>query len=373
MKSAASCKLRGAAARDEPVEDIAVKAVGKLGPSFELSVNPDSRLGRVASPYEQVRVKMEQTLRYVGIDVAVSRLDVFVLPEGEARAFGRDEEGIAALSVFLRDLAPQITVLEATGGYEAPAAMALAEAGLAVAVVNPAQVRNFAKGVGKRAKTDAIDAQILALFAQTVKPEARIIGDACAVAFKALMARRRDLIIMTTAERNRLGQARDKGVIKDIKAHLAFLERRLKSLDGDIDGAVRASPVWRAKEDLMQTVAGVGPRVSRTLLAELPELGTLGRREIASLAGLAPMNRDSGTWRGKRYVQGGRMPARNALYMAALVAVKWNPTFKTQYERLLKAGKAKKSALVAVARKLLVALNAMIRDETVWKEGLAHA
>ena len=354
-------------AESSPFTPMALKAVTELGTLSALSVNnPDSRSGRRVSPHSQGRDMMEAP-RFVGIDVSKDRLDVCVRPENETAQFPRDDEGIKALVDRLQQATPQIVVLEATGGFEAPVVAALADGGLAVVVVNPRQIRDFAKASGRLAKTDTIDAEAIAHFAEAIKPEPRPLLDEQAREFKALVARRRELIDMIVREKNRFRQAVGKRVIKDLKAHIRFLESRLEAIDEDIDGAVRSSPLWRAKEDLLRSVPGVGERIARTLLAEMPELGTLSRREIASLAGLAPMNRDSGMWRGKRMIQGGRRSVRSALYMGALIASRRNPFFKTLYQRLLASGKAKKLALIALARKLLVALNAMIRDGKPWK------
>jgi transposase len=310
---------------------------------------------------------MMEAPRFVGIDVSKDRLDVCVRPESETAQFVRDGEGIKALVDRMQQISPQIVVLEATGGFEAPVVAALADSGIAVAVVNPRQIRDFAKASGRLAKTDALDAEAIAHFAEAIKPEPRPLLDEQAREFKALVARRRELVDMIVREKNRYYQAAAKRVRKDLEAHIRFLQRRLQSIDDDMDDAVRSSPLWRGKEDLLRTVPGVGPRTARTLLAEMPELGTLSRQKIASLAGLAPMNRDSGQWRGKRMIQGGRRGVRSALYMAALIASRRNPVFKTFYERLLSGGKAKKLALLAIARKLLVALNAMLRDHKPWK------
>jgi transposase len=299
--------------------------------------------------------------------VSKDRLDVCVRPQNETAQFVRDGEGIKALVDRLQQVSPQIVVLEATGGFEAPVVAALADGGIAVAVVNPRQIRDFAKASGRLAKTDALDAEAIAHFAEAIKPEPRPLLDEQAREFKALVARRRELVDMIVREKNRFYQAATKRVRKDLEAHIRFLERRLQSIDDDMDDAVRSSPLWRGKEDLLRTVPGVGVRTARTLLAEMPELGALSRRKIASLAGLAPMNRDSGQWRGKRMIQGGRRGVRSALYMAALIASRRNPVFKTFYQRLLSSGKAKKLALLAIARKLLVALNAMLRDSKPWK------
>jgi transposase len=353
-------------AEGSPYAPKALKAVTELGTLSVLSINPDSRSGRRVSPHVQGRVTMETT-GFVGIDVSKDRLDVCIRPEGEIVMFARDSEGIKALVDRMQQLKPQIVVLEATGGFEAPVVAALADGGVAVAVVNPRQIRDFAKATGKLAKTDTLDAAAIAHFAEAIKPEPRPLLDEQARAFKALMVRRRELIDMIVRERNRFHQAVEKRIIKDLKAHLRFLELRLDAIDDDIDGAVRSSPLWRAKEDLLRSVPGVGPQTARTLLAEMPELGSLSRREIASLAGLAPINRDSGTMRGKRMIQGGRRSVRAVLYMAALIASRRNPVFKTYYQHLLANGKAKKLALLAIARKLLVALNAMVRDNKPWK------
>ena len=346
---------------------MALKAVTELGTLSAFSINnPDSRSGRRVSPYSQGRDMMEAP-RFVGIDVSKNRLDVCVRPQSDTAQFVRDGEGIKALVDRMQQISPQIVVLEATGGFEAPVVAALADSGIAVAVVNPRQIRDFAKASGRLAKTDALDAEAIAHFAEAIKPEPRPLLDEQAREFKALVARRRELVDMIVREKNRYYQAAEMRVRKDLEAHIRFLERRVQSIDDDMDDAVRSSPLWRGKEDLLRTVPGVGPRTARTLLAEMPELGTLSRRKIASLAGLAPMNRDSGQWRGKRMIQGGRRGVRSALYMAALIASRHNPVFKTYYQHLLSGGKAKKLALLAIARKLLVALNAMLRDSKPWK------
>jgi transposase len=306
----------------------------------------------------------------VGIDVAKARLDVAVRPQEEAWAVPNDEGGIAALVARLAPLAPVLVVLEATGGLEVPAAAALAGAGLPVAVVNPRQVRNFARAVGQLAKTDALDAQILARFGEVVRPAPRPLPDADAQALAALVARRRQVLAMLTAERQRLGTARVP--VRDrVRAHIAWLEQELADLDADLRRRVHASPLWRTKEDLLRSVPGIGPVVATTLLAELPELGTLDRKRIAALVGLAPLNRDSGTLRGKRLVWGGRGRVRTALYMAALVAVRHNALLSAFYARLLRAGKAKKVALTACMHKLLLILNAVVRAGAPWRQPAA--
>jgi len=269
----------------------------------------------------------------------------------------------------LDQLRPALVVLEATGGMELPLVGALAAAGLPVVVINPRQAREFAKATGRLAKTDAIDAQVLAHFAEAVRPRLRPLADAAAQELSALMTRRRQLIEMLTAERNRLRTAAP-AVRPDIQEHIRWLERRLADLDGDLSQTIRSSDIWREKDDLLQSAPGVGPVVSTTLLADLPELGALNRKEIAALVGVAPLNRDSGTLRGRRTVWGGRSKVRSALYMATLVATQRNPVIRIFYQRLLSAGKPKKVALTACMRKLLTILNAMIRSRTPWP---AHA
>ncbi len=303
----------------------------------------------------------------VGIDVAKVRLDVAIRPRGEAWAVPNDDDGIAALVARLAPLAPTLVVLEATGGLEMPAAAALAGVGLPVAVVNPRQVRDFAKALGQLAKTDALDAQLLARFGEVVRPAPRPLPEADAQALAAMVARRRQLLATLTSERQRLGTARVP--VRDrLCAHIAWLEQELADLDDDLRRRVRASAVWRAQEDLLRSVPGIGPIVATTLLAELPELGTLDRKRIAALVGLAPLNRDSGTLRGKRLVWGGRGRVRSALYMAALVAVRHNPFLRAFYARLLRAGKPKNVALTACMHKLLLILNAVVRAGIPWRQ-----
>ena len=303
--------------------------------------------------------------RFVGVDVSKRWLDVTVLPTSEKWRCGNEETEIAALLTRLREVAPTLVVLEATGGYEMPVAAALVVAGIPAAVVNPRQVRDFAKALGKLAKTDAIDATVLARFAQAVRPEARPLPDEQSQKLEALLARRRQLVEMLTAERNRRAMAGAQ-VLQDVDEHIAWLKMRLRDLDEKLAAAVQESPVWRDKDALLRSVPGIGPAVSVTLLAELPELGTLNRKKIAALVGVAPLNRDSGLQRGKRSIWGGRTTVRAALYMAALVAARHNPVIRALYRRLVAAGKAKKVALVACMRKLLTILNAMIRNRTSW-------
>lgn len=313
---------------------------------------------------------------FVGIDVAKAELVVSVLPGAERFTVENDEAGVRALVQRIAASRPQLIVLEATGGYELLAVAALAAAALPVVVVNPRQVRDFAKATGQLAKTDRIDADILARFADVVRPEVRLIPDAAAHELDALLTRRRQLLEMLQAERNRVGQVFGTGkkqVRKSLKAHITFLERELRSTDTDLGEMVRQSPVWRERDELLRSVPGVGPVLSRTLLADLPELGRLSRRAIAKLVGVAPLSRDSGTMRGRRFVQGGRAAVRGVLYMAALVATRRNTVIREFYLRLVEAGKPKKLALVACMRKLLTILNTMVRTNTTWSVKAATA
>ncbi|MCJ7511244.1 MAG: IS110 family transposase [Dehalococcoidia bacterium] len=302
---------------------------------------------------------------YVGVDVAKDWLDVAQRPEGAPWRVSNDERGIAALVERLVQLRPALVVLEATGGMEMPVVGALVVAQLPTAVVNPRQVREFARATGRLAKTDAIDAQVLAQFGEAVRPELRPFPDAATQELSALLTRRRQLVGMLTAEKNRLRTAA-KAVRADVQEHIRWLERRLSDLDGQLAQSIRSSPSWRERDNLLKSTPGVGPVLSVTLLAELPELGTLGRKEIAALVGVAPLNRDSGHFRGKRSVWGGRSRVRAALYMAALVAARCNPVLRAFYQRLVEAGKPKKVALTACMHKLLTILNAMIRHRTPW-------
>lgn len=304
---------------------------------------------------------------FVGIDVSKDRLDVHVRPSREAFAVTRDGKGLEELIDRLRALEPQLIAIEATGGFETIAAAAIAGAALPLAIVNPAQVRHFAQAVGKRAKTDPLDAEVIAHFAEAVKPPVRPVPDEQARLLAELVARRRQIIEMIVAERQREKRAAIVRVRKGILRHVRMLEKELFDVDKDIGALVRGSPAWREKEELMITVPGVGNTLARTFLAELPELGRLDRREIASLAGLAPFTRQSGRWKGKSMIGGGRAPLRAALYMAALSAIRCNRSMKVFYQRLLSAGKPKMVGLIAVARKILIILNAMLRDKTQWQ------
>jgi transposase len=302
----------------------------------------------------------------IGIDVSKDRLDVHVLPSGLVFAVARDGKGISELSARLQDLAPDIVGLEATGGFETVVAAGLGSAGLPVVVVNPAQVRAFARALGKRAKTDPIDAAVIAAFLDATRPEVRPLPDEETRRLADLVARRRQIVEMMTAERQREKRASAK-TRKSIARLLRALEKELSVLDHDIDDAVRGSPAWREKEDLLKSVPGVGDVTARTMLAELPELGRLDRRQIAALAGLAPWTRQSGQWRGRSFIGGGRPTVRSSLFIAAMVAAKHNPMLKLFHQRLINAGKPKKVAIVAVARKLLTILNAIVRDGKPWQ------
>ena len=301
----------------------------------------------------------------VGVDVAKNTLDVAVSNSKETRQFNNDHQGITSAVHYISSLKPVRIILEATGHYEMPLAVSLHTSRLPVVIVNPRQVRDFARATGVLAKTDSIDAMVLALFGLQVKPEIRLLPDQKAREMGNLLARRRQLIEMLTAEYNRLLQA-DESIRPSIEIHIKWLEEAISAINNDLDRQIQSSPSWCEKDNLLKSVPGVGKVVSTTLLIELPELGILNRRKIAALVGVAPLNRDSGTMRGKRTVWGGRAKLRAVLYMAALVGVRRNPVLTAFYQRLLNAGKAKKVALVACMRKLLTILNAMIRSKTVW-------
>jgi transposase len=310
----------------------------------------------------------------VGIDVSKGTLDVQVRPTDARWTVANDDRGIRALVAQLQTTAPAQIVIEATGGYELAVVGALAAAGLPVIVVNPRAVRDFARATGQLAKTDQLDAGILARFAEQVQPEIRPLADAEQQELDALLTRRRQLIEMLTAEKNRLQQvfvARGSRVKKSLTAHIAYLTRELGRAETDLAALVRQSPIWRERDDLLQSAPGVGPVLSLTILAALPELGRLDRKAIAALVGVAPLNRDSGLFRGKRMIHGGRAPVRTALYMGALVATRHNPVIKAFYQRLLAAGKPKKVALTACMRKLLIILNAMVRQQAPWSATVA--
>ncbi len=303
---------------------------------------------------------------YVGIDVAKNRLDIAMHPSGECQQVGNDERGIRYVVSRLRKVPPTLVILEATGGLEQPVAAALALAGLPVAVVNPCQVRNFAKAVGKLAKTDTLDAKVLAHFAEAVRPEPRPLPDEQAQLLSATLLRRRQIIAMITSEENRLSTA-PKPIRRRIEVHLRWLKQELKRTNGELEQIVQESPIWREKAALLRSVPGVGPSLSVTLLAELPELEHLNRKKLAALVGVAPVNRDSGTLRGVRTIWGGRSGVRTVFYMATLCAVRFNSTIKVFYERLRAKGKPKKVALTACMRKLLTILGAMLRNRIPWQ------
>lgn len=309
---------------------------------------------------------MTDTRTYVGIDVSKARLDVAMVPSGESFSASNDDEGIERLVMALESLQPALVLLEATGGLERRALARLVTRGLPAMAVNPRNVRDFGRSLGKLAKTDRLDAVILARFAQAVRPEWRPMTDDQTQQLQAHVTRRRQLVEMVTAEKNRLLSTEHPDVRRQIKMHITWLEKQLNINEYDLDQAVKQTPVWREKADLLKSVPGVGRVTATTFLALLPELGALSRRQIAALVGVAPFNRDSGTLRGRRTVWGGRATVRATLYMAALVGARFNPTLKAMYGRLIAAGKPKKVALVACMRKLLTILNAIIRDRRAW-------
>jgi transposase len=304
--------------------------------------------------------------RFVGIDVSKSWVDVHVRPDRTSFRCDTDADGLAELVRRLRPLGPRLVVMEASGGYESIVAVSLAEAGLPVAIVNPRQVRKFAEALGQLAKTDAIDAQVIAHFAEAVRPPPRPMPDATMTQLQELLARRRQLVVMINAEKQRFAKAESRITQRSHKAMLKSLEGERARIDRAIDKLVQQSPLWCAKVDLLTSVPGVGDIVARTLLAELPELGTVDRHQIAALAGVAPFSRDSGRRKGKRFVRAGRVQVRAPVYMACLVAIRHNPPLKAFYRRLRDAGKAPRLALVAVMRKLLTILNAILRDKQPW-------
>ncbi len=309
---------------------------------------------------------MTASAPFVGIDVSQRQLDIALHPTGDAWSVTYDEAGLTRLIARLDALAPVLIVLEATGGLERLVADALHRAALPLAVVNPRQVRDFARATGTLAKTDALDARTLAHFAQAIQPAPQSPPDPDTQALTALLGRRRQVVAMFTGERNRLLRALPI-VQTQIDRHCVWLEKEIAALDAALAAAITASPLWRDHLTLLRSVPGVGPVLAMTLLAELPQLGQLGRKEVAALVGVAPLNRDSGRWRGKRTVWGGRGRVRAVLYMAALSATRHNPVIKAFYARLCAAGKAKKVALVACMHKLLLILNAVLKDQTPWR------
>ena len=302
---------------------------------------------------------------FVGIDVSKDKLDVAVRPSGELMSFSNDEDGIAMMVDFIKPFLPVLIAFEATGGLETAAVGMLTANGLPVVVINPRQVRDFAKATGKLAKTDAIDARVIARFGEAVRPEVRPLKDEETKKLNALITRRRQIVEMITAERNRLARTTP-WTHKDIQKHIAWLEKCLKKADKNLNDQLRKSPVWREKDKILRSTPGVGPVLSMTLLSNLPELGTLNRKQVAALVGVAPLNRDSGLFRGKRMIWGGRASIRSVLYMSVTCAIRYNPALKEFYQRLRNAGKFHKVAMTACMRKLLVILNTMIKNRTCW-------
>ena len=305
---------------------------------------------------------------FVGIDVSKRSLDVHILPEGTVFSVPRSPAGLDELVTRLKARPPELIVLEATGGFEIMVAAGLAADHLPLAVVNPVQVRAFARALGRLAKTDRLDAEVIALFAERVRPQPRPVADEQSAQLAEMIARRRQLVEMIGMEGNRRQQARHPRILRGIERTMLALQAALSELDSDIDDLVRRCPAWRETDDLLQSVPGVGRVTSRTLLAELPELGKLTRRRLAALVGVAPINRDSGQHRGARAINGGRADVRTALYMATIVAIRWNPPIRAAYQRLREKGRPFKVAVIAATRKLLTILNAIIRDQKPWEK-----
>jgi len=303
---------------------------------------------------------------FAGIDVSKDTLEVAIGPQGERLSFAQSDDGLSLLADFIQSFSPCLIVLEATGGLERAAVATLAAKSLPVVVVNPRQVRDFAKSKGILAKTDKLDALVIAQFAQAIRPELRPLKTMEAQALQAILSRRRQIVQMLTAEKNRLHSAPG-WTQKDIRLHMIWLEKRLEKIERELEGMIRKSPLWRVKDELLRTVKGVGPVLSQSLLSDLPELGRLDRKKIAVLVGVAPMNRDSGKFRGRRMVSGGRAEVRSVLYMATVAAIRSNPVIRAFHERLIKAGKAPKVAITACMRKLLTILNAMMKNQTPWQ------
>ena len=341
------------------------KPATELGATSTFVVpRPDSRLGR--SPHLQGRVMDEQRTVFVGIDVSKGRLDVHLRPSGEVFWVSRETQGLDDLVSRLLGLPVALVVLEATGGFELTVAAALAGVGLPLSVVNPRQIRDFARAMGRLAKTDTLDAEVIALFAERVQPEARPLPTPEQSRLAELVGRRRQVIEMIVMESNRGRQAIDKHLAGSLERHIAFLQQDLGSIDHDVGDAIKHSPAWREAEALLKSVPGIGGVTARTLLAELPELGTVSRHKIAALVGVAPINRDSGLMRGRRAIAGGRTSVRAVLYMAALTATRRHSPFRAFYDQLTARGRPKKVALVAVMRKLITILNAILRDNSPW-------
>jgi len=315
---------------------------------------------------------MDDILRFVGIDVSKDHLDVHVRPDGQQQRFVYDSDGLNALVKIQTELKPALIVIEATGGYQQRVVAALATQQLPVVVVNARRVRDFAKATGQLAKTDRLDAAVLSDFGEKIRPQTSPLPDESREQLKALLVRRRQVVDMITAEKNRQAIA-PKAIRHEIQLHINFLKKRLAGIDDDLSRDIQASPIWKAKDDILQSTPGIGPTTSTTMLAALPELGSLNRRAIAALVGVAPMNRDSGQWRGRRTIQGGRSSVRSTLFMCTLVAIKHNPIIRHLYARLLTAGKPKMVAITACMRKLLTILNAMIKTNSRWTPNHANA
>jgi transposase len=308
---------------------------------------------------------------FIGIDISKASVDVAVHESKEHWTFTNDENGLKKLANLMRKLSPSLIVMESTGSYEVAAAYELNARGFPVAVVNPRHIRDFARSTGLLAKTDVLDARVIARFAATIKPAPRVLPDEDTRHLAAIMSRRRQVVTMLTAEKNRLGQANH--IVKErIQQHISWLEQELDDLNKESGSMIETNAEWKEKSDIMQSVPGVGPNLALTLLSDLPELGNLNRKQIAALCGLAPFNRDSGQMRGKRSIWGGRSSVRTAVYMAAFSAVRWNPLLKEFYQRLVDAGKRRKVALVACMRKLLCILNAMLKNRTIWNAQIIH-
>jgi transposase len=315
---------------------------------------------------------MDDILRFVGIDVSKDYLDVHIRPDDQQQRFAYDNDGLAALVKSQTEIQPSLIVIEATGGYEQRVVAVLAAQQLPVVVMNARRIRDFAKATGQLAKTDRLDAAVLSDFGEKLRPQPNALPDESREQLKALLVRRRQLVDMITAEKNRQSIA-PKGIRREIQTHIDWLKKRLERVDDDLSRSIKSSPIWKAKDDILQSTPGIGPTTSTTMLAALPELGSLNRRAIAALVGVAPMNRDSGQWRGRRTIQGGRSSVRTVLFMSTLVAIKHNPVIRHLYQRLIAAGKPKMVAITACMRKLLTILNAMLKTHSHWSPQHANA
>ena len=304
--------------------------------------------------------------QFIGIDVSKDHLDIATRPTTDPLGFQNTDEGVDALIHHLRPLQPTLIVLEATGRYHRLVLSRLLATGLPAIAINPRQARDFARAIGRLAKTDAIDADVLAEFAEKIRPQPRSIADEATQELEAICTRRRQLVAMLSAEKNRLHTA-PKKIRSEIQKHIHWLEKEISQLEKDLDKQIRSSPAWREKDDLLRTCKGIGPITTLTMLSCLPELGTLSGRQIAALVGVAPFNDDTGKHKGRRHIQGGRLDVRAVLYMATLAAIRHNRTIREFHRRLIAAGKAKKVAITACMRKLLTILNAMLRDKKPWQ------